>query len=210
MEKKERKTFDSKEFKELQMEWYRKLDKEGFKDIERVGPNRGKLYDEYSPYLDGRSFHNLTKRRAFSAETAQLLGKFSFHKGFLTKIYAFADQNDIVIPDDIRKIKRLRRSDHTIVKKAADGFTIDEISKYLRDNYKPEPALSVGKPLSTYSTFYVSTRLRKLIKIARVWAAYECHCDAAEEIAQNAPHIRELHNSLDAWGVQKTRLSDEA
>ena len=86
--------YHSKEFKQLQMKWYKKLDKSGFNDIERTGKNRQKYFNEYSGILAKPL--SILKRNinSFDFTHYSISRKFSWYDGDLRTLEASAASPD--------------------------------------------------------------------------------------------------------------------
>jgi len=99
-------------FKELQKEWYKRLDDSGFNDIERSGKRRQDLFKEYSGILQKPLSVIRHKYNIFTYVYYEISRFLANHATFLPKI------------------------DRKILELHGDGYIITKISSYLRDNYE--------------------------------------------------------------------------
>ena len=136
-------------FKKLQREWYKRLDESGFNDIERSGRKRQDCFNEYSGIL----------QKPLSV-LRHKLNIFTYH---YYDIACFLGYNATFLPKIDRKILELH----------GKGQTIQQISNYLRDNFK-YPLNKKGKPGKPYSVFYVHSKLKYLKLLILVYAQTDC------------------------------------
>jgi len=151
----EKKFYQDKEFKKLQMKWYKTLDDKGFDDVERIGKLRQKHYNEYDAIL-ARS--DSVIRSAMQKQNALL----SFQHYSLIRNFSHANT---AISTSGTKFKLLS-TDKIILRLTGDGKTLRFISKYLRSRCKP-PKTTTRPNQKPYSLFYVHSRLKKLINIMK-------------------------------------------
>ena len=132
-------------FKKLQRDWYKRLDATGFNDIERSGKKRQDCFNEYSGIL----------QKPLSV-LRHKLNIFTYH---YYDIACFLGYNATFLPKIDRKILELH----------GNGYTIQRISNYLRDNFK-YPLNKKGKPGKPYSVFYVHSKLKYLKLLILIYA----------------------------------------
>ena len=142
MSKKKQKT---PSFKELQKAWYKILDESGFDDIERSGKNRQRFFDEYSGIL---------KR-----PTSVIRAKYDLFTEKYYNIASFLSQNATFLPKIDLKVLELH----------GKGFTTQQISDYLRDNFE-YPLNKKGRKGKPYSIFFVHTKLKYLKLLILIYA----------------------------------------
>jgi len=145
--------FRTPSFKKLQSEWYDKLDKSGFDDIERPASSYY-WFDEYSGMLK-RPIAKILTTKKHSISTLNYfanLGKFAESASFYTKYQHLSRQRRHYL----RIIARL----------SADGFTLRSIQRHLRKKY-PQSELS-------FSDTYMYTNHKRLVADA---------CDYADKVA---------------------------
>ncbi len=177
--------YETAQFKELQMKWYRKLDSKGFNDIERTGKNRQVYFDEYSGILDKPLSVLKRKINSFALAHYNILRKFSHYKGVLPILQPKSEKNRAKNGETDSKAlnitqktskqpntaTKLTPSDCSILQLTGNGATIAQVSAHLRryhahhvdSSHKTGPK---GKP---YSTYYVHTRLQQLVQLAAEW-----------------------------------------
>ena len=177
----------TKEFKELQLHWYKKLDDEtNYDDVERIGVQRSKRFNEYSGLIKYESWIMASLYDKNRHNYFQLLRKLSWDaivtsnsKAFdpskpskslsLTDFEAFSALNnpksDSNNSSNTIKLQKLSKVDSRILYMIGDGKQIREVSKYLRRHLSHHASRSKtgpkGKP---FSVFFVHTRLKKLIE----------------------------------------------
>ena len=167
--------YTTKEFRELQMKWYRKLDSKGFVDIERSGVKRQECFNERGGLLLKSSS---AIRHLFNSFTLQHFidsGKFSYYRGTIPKILLYPDKKLVNYSTELHQLRqtsptspiasvdkvRLSYHDRIILKLYADGKTLKETSKYMR-RYCKQGDLQ-------YSIFYVYTRRKRLLNAMKYW-----------------------------------------
>ena len=131
------KRYNTNAFKKLRNEWYGRLDDSGFIDIERAGRRRKDLYNERSGYLRN--------------PTSVLRHKYNIFTYIYYDIARYLSYNATFLPKIDRKVLELH----------GDGYTIQRISTYLRENFK-YPLNKKGRKGKPYSVFYVHTKLKYL------------------------------------------------
>ncbi len=136
-------------FKELQKEWYKRLDDSGFNDIERSGKRRQDLFKEYSGILQKPLSVIRHKYNIFTYVYYEISRFLANHATFLPKI------------------------DRKILELHGDGYIITKISSYLRDNYE-YPLNKKGRKGKPYSIFFVYTKLKYLKLLILVYAQTNC------------------------------------
>lgn len=171
------KFYQSEEFLELNKEWYDKLKKDGFEDIEWFNPKTG--IGQGSPFLRSKSSPDLgTLRARYSSALSQhyrLCRNFAAHGPFYTKIkHIYSNSKDLQ-----RSFPRFRQyflsldkayspAEEELWNMYADGCTIREISRELRRLHKLKKLgkspkrwgkAYKGQP---YSIFWVQQRLKAL------------------------------------------------
>ena len=136
-------------FKELQREWYRRLDADGFNDIERSGKRRQDLFNEYGGILQ--------------KPLSVIRHKYNIFTQYYYEISSFLSQNATFLP----------RIDRRILELHGDGHTIQHISNYLRKKFK-YPLNKKGRIGKPYSVFYVHTKLKYLKLLILVYSKTNC------------------------------------
>lgn len=187
--KSEQKTQDCLSFKKLQKYWYDKLkSKTGFKDLEISKVHKHRFYRDDFSFLyrstfsigcltnfDGERFlatqqHFQTLRKiSWNAIATSNSSVFDPSKSFkthkLTKINPNSDQK--TTPNDTIELKtqKLSKVHSKILYLHAQGYTIENISNYLRRYFKHhsnrKPKGDRNKPFSVY---YVHTALKKILQ----------------------------------------------
>ena len=136
-------------FKELQREWYRRLDNSGFNDIERSGKRRQDLFNEYGGILQ--------------KPLSVIRHKYNIFTQYYYEIASFLSQNATFLPRIDRKVLELH----------GNGHTIQHISNYLRKKFK-YPLNKKGRKGKPYSVFYVHTKLKSLKLLILVYSRTNC------------------------------------
>ena len=136
-------------FKKLQNEWYKRLDESGFNDIERSGKRRQDYFNEYGGILQ--------------KPLSVIRHKYNIFTQIYYEIASFLSQNATFLPKIDRKVLELH----------GDGYTIQRISNYLRDNFK-YPLNKKGRKGKPYSVFYVHTKLKYLKLLILIYAKTDC------------------------------------
>ena len=136
-------------FKKLQKEWYKRLDDSGFNDIERSGKKRQDCFNEYGGILQKPLSIIRHKYNIFTYKYYDIACYLSYNCPFLPKI------------------------DRKVLELHGKGQTIQQISNYLRDNFK-YPLNKKGKPGKPYSVFYVHSKLKYLKLLILVYAQTDC------------------------------------
>ena len=132
-------------FKELQNEWYKRLDDSGFNDIERSGKKRQDYFNEYGGILQ--------------KPLSVIRHKYNFFTYKYYDIACYLSYNCIFLPKIDRKVLELH----------GNGYTIQRISNYLRENFK-YPLNKKGRKGLPYSVFFVHTRLKSLKSLILTYA----------------------------------------
>ena len=143
------KLLTKKAFRELQREWYERLDASGFNDIERSGKQRHVYFNEYGGIL----------KKPLSVLRRQL-NIFTYH---YYDIACFLSYNATFLPNIDRKVLKLH----------GNGHTIQRISNYLRENFK-YPLNKKGRKGKPYSVFYVHAKLKYLKLLILVYSNTNC------------------------------------
>jgi len=138
-----------KAFRELQREWYKRLDDSGFNDIERSGKRRQDLFNEYGGILQ--------------KPLSVIKHKYNIFTQYYYEISSFLSQNATFLPRIDRKILELH----------GDGHTIQYISNYLRNNFK-YPLNKKGRKGKPYSVYYVHTKLKYLKLLILLYSRTNC------------------------------------
>ena len=138
-----------KAFRELQREWYKRLDDSGFNDIERSGKRRQDLFNEYGGILQ--------------KPLSVIKHKYNIFTQYYYEIASFLSQNATFLPRIDRKILELH----------GDGHTIQYISNYLRNNFK-YPLNKKGRKGKPYSVYYVHTKLKYLKLLILLYSRTNC------------------------------------
>ena len=136
-------------FKELQREWYKRLDDSGFNDIERSGKRRQDLFNEYGGILQ--------------KPLSIIRHKYNIFTQYYYEVASFLSQNATFLPRIDRKVLQLH----------GDGHTIQHISHHLRIKFK-HPLNKKGRKGKPYSIFFVHTKLKYLKLLILVYAKTEC------------------------------------
>ena len=136
-------------FRELQKEWYKRLDESGFNDIERSGKRRQDYFNEYGGIL----------QKPLSI-IRHKLNIFTYH---YYDIACYLSYNCIFLPKIDRKVLELH----------GNGYTIQRISNYLRDNFE-YPLNKKGRKGKPYSVFYVHSKLKYLKLLILIYAKTNC------------------------------------
>jgi hypothetical protein len=136
-------------FKELQREWYKRLDDSGFNDIERSGKRRQDLFNEYGGILQ--------------KPLSVIRHKYNIFTQYYYEIASFLSQNATFLPRIDRKVLELH----------GDGYTIQYISNYLRKKFK-YPLNKKGRKGKPYSVYYVHTKLKYLKLLILVYSKTDC------------------------------------
>jgi hypothetical protein len=136
-------------FKELQREWYRRLDADGFNDIERSGKRRQDLFNEYGGILQ--------------KPLSVIRHKYNIFTQYYYEISSFLSQNATFLP----------RIDRRILELHGNGHTIQHVSNYLRKRFK-YPLNKKGRIGKPYSVFYVHTKLKYLKLLILVYSKTNC------------------------------------
>ena len=136
-------------FKKLQNEWYKRLDDSGFNDIERSGKKRQDCFNEYGGIL----------QKPLSV-LRHKLNIFTYH---YYDIACYLSYNCTFLPKIDRKILELH----------GNGQTIQQISNYLRENFK-YPLNKKGRKGKPYSVFYVHSKLKYLKLLILIYSRTDC------------------------------------
>ena len=168
----------SKEFIALQAEWYDKLKKDGFEDLEWFNPKTG--IGQGSHYL--RSSNNFTMgelRRKYSSNLHQhyrLCQNFFSHGPFYPNLKHKYDTNDelsSIYPNFgayaaalVKKSTYYNKAESKLWQMYCEGATVRQISAELRRLYRagklPKPAKSRLRAGQPYSTYWVHDRIHML------------------------------------------------
>ena len=132
-------------FKKLQNEWYKRLDESGFNDIERSGKRRQDCFNEYGGILQKPLSIIRHKYNFFTYKYYDIACYLSFNCTFLPKI------------------------DRKVLELHGNGYTIQRISNYLRENFK-YPLNKKGRKGLPYSVFFVHARLKSLKSLILTYA----------------------------------------
>ena len=135
-------------FKKLQNEWYKRLDESGFNDIERSGKRRQDCFNEYGGILQ--------------KPLSVIRHKYNFFTYKYYDIACYLSYNCTFLPKIDRKVLELH----------GNGYTIQRISNYLRENFK-YPLNKKGRKGLPYSVFFVHTRLKSLKSLILTYAQTE-------------------------------------
>ena len=136
-------------FKKLQNDWYKRLDESGFNDIERSGKKRQDLFNEYSGILQKPLSVLRHKLNIFTYHYYDIACYLSYNCPFLPKI------------------------DRKILELHGNGQTIQQISNYLRENFK-YPLNKKGRKGKPYSVFYVHSKLKYLKLLILIYSRTNC------------------------------------
>ena len=136
-------------FKKLQNDWYKRLDESGFNDIERSGKKRQDLFNEYSGILQKPLSVLRHKLNIFTYHYYDIACYLSYNCSFLPKI------------------------DRKILELHGNGQTIQQISNYLRENFK-YPLNKKGRKGKPYSVFYVHSKLKYLKLLILIYSRTNC------------------------------------
>ena len=136
-------------FKKLQNEWYKRLDESGFNDIERSGKKRQDCFNEYGGILQKPLSVIRHKYNFFTYKYYDIACYLSFNCTFLPKI------------------------DRKVLELHGNGYTIQRISNYLRENFK-YPLNKKGRKGLPYSVFFVHTKLKYLKLLILIYAKTDC------------------------------------
>jgi hypothetical protein len=221
---------DCKEFKKLQMHWYKKLEAEtDYKDIERTGTMRHKYYDEYGGLIKHYSWLIAAKYDFSAHKHYSLLRKISWNAIVTSNSSAFNDSkpSKSLSLDDFNafsgtntpslptsephqsiKLQKLSKVDSKILYLAGDGKHIREISKYLRRYLSHHASRSKtgpkGKP---FSVFFVHNRLHKLINSIQDGSIVEMSPEIQKFMKNSSTSLIETpktQESEEGGGVKKT------
>jgi len=136
-------------FKKLQNEWYKRLDESGFNDIERSGKRRQDYFNEYGGILQKPLSIIRHKLNIFTYHYYDIACYLSYNCTFLPKI------------------------DRKVLELHGNGYTIQRISNYLRDNFE-YPLNKKGRKGKPYSVFYVHTKLKYLKLLILIYSRTNC------------------------------------
>ena len=136
-------------FKKLQNEWYKRLDESGFNDIERSGKRRQDYFNEYGGILQKPLSIIRHKLNIFTYHYYDIACYLSYNCSFLPKI------------------------DRKVLELHGNGYTIQRISNYLRDNFE-YPLNKKGRKGKPYSVFYVHSKLKYLKLLILIYAKTNC------------------------------------
>ena len=136
-------------FRKLQNDWYKRLDADGFNDIERSGKRRQDYFNEYSGILQ--------------KPLSVIRHKYNIFTQIYYEIASYLSQNAMFLPKIDRKVLELH----------GDGYTIQRISNYLRDHFE-YPLNKKGRKGKPYSVFYVHTKLKYLKLLILVYSKTDC------------------------------------
>ena len=136
-------------FKKLQNEWYKRLDESGFNDIERSGKRRQDYFTEYGGILQKPLSVIRHKLNIFTYHYYDIACYLSYNCSFLPKI------------------------DRKVLELHGNGYTIQRISNYLRDNFE-YPLNKKGRKGKPYSVFYVHSKLKYLKLLILIYAKTNC------------------------------------
>ena len=136
-------------FKKLQNEWYKRLDESGFNDIERSGKRRQDCFNEYGGILQKPLSIIRHKLNIFTYHYYDIACYLSYNCTFLPKI------------------------DRKVLELHGNGYTIQRISNYLRDNFE-YPLNKKGRKGKPYSVFYVHTKLKYLKLLILIYSRTNC------------------------------------
>ena len=196
--------YQSKEFRKLRNEWYKKLDDSGFDDIERTGRLRSTYYDETGAILKTPDSVIRAKYTLESFQYYQNLRNFSH----AVRITSTSSLNDSKKP----KKHLLSSVDRIILRKIGNGATIKETSDYLRLRCKP-PKKKLGRKGKPYSTYYVHSRLETLINLMNTctYDTFTSHkADKSLESLENSDLIKKAVDISDSICNNIDRESDGA
>ena len=135
-------------FKKLQREWYKRLDADGFIDIERSGKRRQDCFNEYGGILQKPLSIIRHKYNIFTYKYYDIASYLGYNATFLPKI------------------------DRKVLKLHGKGQTIQQISNYLRENFE-YPLNKLGRSGKPYSVFYVHNKLKSLKLLILIYAKTE-------------------------------------
>ena len=136
-------------FKELQREWYKRLDDSGFNDIERSGKRRQDLFNGYGGILQ--------------KPLSIIRHKYNIFTQYYYEVASFLSQNATFLPRIDRKVLELH----------GNGHTIQRISNYLRINFR-YPLNKKGRTGKPYSVFFIHTKLKYLKLLILVYSRTNC------------------------------------
>ena len=136
-------------FKTLQREWYKRLDADGFIDIERSGKRRQDCFNEYGGILQKPLSIIRYKYNIFTYKYYDIACYLSYNCTFLPKI------------------------DLKVLELHGKGQTIQQISNYLRENFE-YPLNKLGRSGKPYSVFFVHTKLKSLKLLILIYAKTDC------------------------------------
>ena len=145
----EKRSTTKRAFKKLQNEWYKRLDESVFIDIERSGKRRQDCFNEYGGILQ--------------KPLSVIRHKYNFFTYKYYDIACYLSYNCIFLPKIDRKVLELH----------GNGYTIQRISNYLRENFE-YPLNKKGRKGKPYSVFYVHTKLKSLKLLILVYAQSNC------------------------------------
>ncbi len=136
-------------FNKLRKEWYDHLKDQGFIDIEYNQSHQQSPFNDYSGVLKN---------------DCTFLGmKYNY---FTSKYYEFARYLGENAPF-------LSNIDAKLLKLHGNGYTIEHISNYLRENFK-YPKQKTKRKRKPYSTFWVYNRLKTLKLLILLYADTNC------------------------------------
>ena len=145
----EKRPITKRAFKKLQNEWYKRLDESGFNDIERSGKRRQDYFNEYGGILQKPLSVIRHKLNIFTYHYYDIACYLSYNCSFLPKI------------------------DRKVLELHGNGYTIQRISNYLRDNFE-YPLNKKGRKGKPYSVFYVHSKLKYLKLLILIYAKTNC------------------------------------
>ena len=183
----------------MQLKWYSRLEKSGFKDIERTGKNKHKHFDPYTPYLQNMTHHD-RNRLPETFEHYQSLRNLSHD--------AIVAPNSTLNNTD--KPQKLHKLDKQILFMYGDGKSYEEISKYLRRYYhKQAKRRKRGPKGKGFSVFWCFTRLQKLLKCVKLGEIYsDSKYLGADEDSEVGTDLASPPKPLKGGGVKKASSAD--
>lgn len=212
------KEYYTKEFRNLQSEWYDKLKKEGFEDIEWYNPKTG--IGHGSRFLKSKNIPdtgNIVRNYSPDVENLyRLCRNFLAHGPFYSKfqdIYANSDELK-------RNFKSLRgfinsidfvysRAETECFRLHSEGASLREISKELRRLHrrkklgKPPKRWGVATKGEPYSIYWVSHKVRDLRSDMRLFNGSDEEGLNAEK---DATAIKNSDNIFDGFDISANRV----
>ena len=143
------KLYNKNALNKLRKAWYEHLKELGFNDVEFSGKQDYKLFNDHSGILKNSSTLLSSKYNIFTYTYYEIARYLGHNATFLSKI------------------------DAKLLELHGDGYTINKISLYLRDNFK-YPKQNTPRKRKPYSDFWVYNKLKSLKSLIFIYNDTNC------------------------------------